>query len=297
MRAGWAQRLAAILEEADWLDRIGAPLNDAVLGILRPGRVRDWLSGTGMGHPAHPSLVAVPIGCWVSGLLADASGEDRMARRLIGLGVIAAVPAAATGMSDWADTDGAERRVGVVHLASNLLAAGLFGWSWYLRRDGRSSAATALSVVAMAGVGAGGWLGGHLAYSLGVGVDTNAFEAGPTDWQPVDEGPESQDGVLAAGQAGGIGLVIARPGAGQVAVLADRCSHRGGPLHEGDIVGDCIRCPWHDSQFEISSGRVVHGPATVTQPVYETRLVSARLEVRRPEARALRNNSVKPSPT
>ena len=45
----------------------------------------------------------------------------------------------------------------------------------------------------------GGFLGGHLAYSLGVGVDTNAFETGPDDWTAVRGGVPTHSLVAPAG--------------------------------------------------------------------------------------------------
>ena len=82
---------------------------------------------------------------------------------------------------------------------------------------------------------AAGWLGGHLAYALGVGVDTNAFVAAPPT------GPERTSEPVPARDRHGS---RSKPGRRQTrpdpaddrspaAVLANRCSHRGGPLADG----------------------------------------------------------------
>lgn len=39
------------------------------------------------------------------------------------------------------------------------------------------------------------------------------------------------------------------------------CSHKGGPLEEGDISGKIVTCPWHGAKFDIQSGKVVGLPA------------------------------------
>jgi nitrite reductase/ring-hydroxylating ferredoxin subunit len=62
-------------------------------------------------------------------------------------------------------------------------------------------------------------------------------------------------------------------------VLADRCAHLGGPLHQGRLVIEndetCVICPWHSSTFRVSDGSVVHGPATARQPSFEARVSDA----------------------
>ena len=63
--------------------------------------------------------------------------------------------------------------------------------------------------------------------------------------------------------------------------IGDRCSHRGGPLHEGTIDDGCVTCPWHDSQFRTTDGAVVRGPATSPQPCYEVREGPDGLSARR----------------
>lgn len=42
-----------------------------------------------------------------------------------------------------------------------------------------------------------------------------------------------------------------------------------------------VTCPWHGSQFDVCSGDVIAGPAAFPQPVYESRVVGGRIELRR----------------
>src|SRR6201999_1455255 len=94
-------------------------IDSAVRAVL-PRRLRDLAAGTPLGHPIHPALVAIPAGAWTAASYLDlVGGEAKAAQRLIGLGNVAAVPAAIAGVTDWLDTAGAERRVGLVHAALN----------------------------------------------------------------------------------------------------------------------------------------------------------------------------------
>src|SRR5579875_2183847 len=281
-----AQRVegAAFLDgPADLLARAWAPL---------ARRSRSLLSGSWLGHPLHPALVAGPLGFFSAATAMDALGQPEAARKLVGAGLLASGPTALTGLSDWLDTSGAERRVGLAHLALNSLAVGLYAASYRRRRAGRQPSGMALAGAGAAVMGASAWLGGHLAYGLGVGVDTNAFSAGAVDWTEV-EGRPAEDGSPMPTSVGSTALVASRQG-DRVCVLADRCSHRGGPLSEGTVRGGTITCPWHGSRFDLATGKVVSGPAVVAQPVYEAEEVAGRLRVRRNEQRTLRTNPARP---
>lgn len=280
-------QLADRLENASALD---AP-SDAIAGVLRrvitPGPVEDALSGTPIAHPAHPALVAVPIGAWTAALVLDATGADGSAtRRLVGVGVLSAVPTALTGASDWLTTTGAERRVGLVHALSNAAALGLQIASWRARGRGSRPRGVALSAASAVILGASGWLGGHLAYALGVGVDTTAFQQLPQDW--TDAGAVSDLVGPHVADVGGVPILIFRSGE-RIVAMADRCTHRGGPLHEGTVADGCVTCPWHGSMFA-DDGTVRRGPASRPQPALDTRIVDGRVQVRRSEPRALRQN-------
>lgn len=277
------------LERASWLDRAGEVVSSQVRKLVPPGPVEDLLSGTPLGHPVHPLLVTVPIGAWTSATALDLCGGDRgTTRALVGLGIVAAVPTAAAGASDWLSTAQAERRVGLVHAAANGAALCLQIASWRARRKGRAKG-TALSLAALALTSAAGWLGGHLSYAQGVGVDTTVFQRFPTDWTDLCGADEISE-KPARHDVAGVPVVVYRFG-GDVVALADRCTHRGGPLHEGSLENGCITCPWHGSEFD-SHGQVVSGPATRPQPALEVRTVDGRVQVRRDEERSLRQNPV-----
>ncbi len=284
--------LVGRVEEASFLDGIAGRLGDWVRSAVKPAPVTDALSGTWLGHPLHPLLVAIPIGSWVGASVLDVTGGDGAApaaRRLVGLGLLAALPTAASGASDWSSTQGAERRVGLVHATANVSAVLCYGLSWMARRRGTTPRAARLALAGAGCMAVGGYLGGHLSYAEGVGVDTTAFRSGPDVWEPAALIDEVPDGELSTGSAGGVSLVLARDG-DRVDVLDNRCTHRGGPLSEGEREDGCVVCPWHRSTFRLDDGAVVRGPATRPQPAYETRTAEGRVEVRRSESRSLRTS-------
>ena len=73
-------------------------------------------------------------------------------------------------------------------------------------------------------------------------------------------------------------------GAERIFALQNRCTHQGGPLHRGPvnarIARPTVTCPVHGSMFWLTDGRVVRGPASSPQPVYDVRVVDGMVEVR-----------------
>jgi nitrite reductase/ring-hydroxylating ferredoxin subunit len=277
-------RLAAATGELEALDAPAKRLAKVVRSALPGGPVKDVLSGTFLGHPLHPLLTDLPIGSWTSALMLDwVGGPDSRtgARRLIAAGILAAIPTAAAGSSDWADTEVSSptvRRTGIVHAAANVTALGFFTASYLARRRGRGGRALALT--GAGALAAGGHLGGHLSFAEGVGVNQTAFEDGPGDWTPTLTEHELAAGRPVCARAGDVNVLIVRDGDG-IHALDDRCTHRGGPLHEGEVADGCVTCPWHGSRFRLTDGSVERGPASSPQPLYETRVSDGRVEVRR----------------
>jgi len=280
-----AHRLAQRVEGLTALDGPAEAVAGAVRGKLKPGPVKDALSGSWLGHALHPLLTDIPIGAWTSATLLDVLGRDDdhpAAARLVAVGIASAVPTAVSGMSDWSDTtlsDPAAGRVGAVHAVANTMALALYTASWCARRSGDHGRGVRLGLAGAAAMGAGGFLGGHLSYVRGVGVDQTAFEPPTEEWADVAADADLIESELHAGSADGVDVVVTRVG-GQVFALADRCTHRGGPLHEGRLLDDCVECPWHGSRFRLQDGSLERGPAAYPQPAYETRLRDGRIEVR-----------------
>ncbi len=276
--------VAEKIEKADWLDAIADRLSGVLATVLPHGPVKDAASGTPIGHPLHPLLVTVPIGSWVATSYLDllgGRGSRGAAQRLVALGVVTAAPTALTGASDWLDTVGSERRLGLAHAAANYTAIGLYAGSWLARRRGRHARGVTLALAGSSVLGVGGWLGGHLSYARGVGVDTTAFQQLPTDWTDVAADADITSTPTAV-DLDGVAVLVVRDG-GEVRAIADRCTHRGAPLHEGEVSDGCIVCPWHGSTFRLDDGAIERGPATRPQPALAVRVADGRVAVRSAE--------------
>jgi nitrite reductase/ring-hydroxylating ferredoxin subunit/uncharacterized membrane protein len=280
-----ASELADRIAEVEQLDAVAEPLAKIVRDLLPGGSVKDALSGTWLGHALHPLLQLAPLGTWTSAVILDLiGGKDARssADLLIGTGLLATVPTVVTGWSDYADTTVASdsvRRIGILHAAANVTGATLFAGSLMARGRGARGRGKLLAMAGMGAVSAGGWLGGHLSYAEGVGVDNTVFDALPSDWTPVIEEAQLSEGEPRQVEVGGVALLLVRDG-GTVRALADRCSHRGGPLSDGEISDGCVTCPWHGSRFRLADGSVERGPAAYPQPALDVRVSSGTVEVR-----------------
>ncbi|MCY1159036.1 MAG: Rieske (2Fe-2S) protein [Citricoccus sp.] len=264
------------------LDRVGRPAAAAVGRVVSPRPVRNLLSGTALGHPAHPMLTDLPIGAWSMATLLDLVGgraAEPAADLLVAAGMASAVPTAATGLNDWSDTQGAARRVGQVHAASVNIGLALYTASFVSRRRGSRTAGTVLGLAGLGAVMVGGFLGGHLSYALGVNVNRTAWRKGPRDWTEVLDAAELMPGGHRVVQAGPVSVLLVRNADG-IAALDSVCSHMGGPLEEGTLADGCVTCPWHGSTFRLRDGGIVRGPASVPQPAYEARVQDGRIQVR-----------------
>lgn len=162
------------VENTTALDPAISQVRAVVARVIRPGAIRDLLQGAPLGHPAHPIAVLIPAGAWISaGVLDFVPGQAKAAQTLVGVGVLAAAPAAASGAADWSALTQKQQRVGLVHWAVNLSAVLLYSASYVQRRRGRQFSGKALGLLGLTVVSAGGYLGGHLAYRQGANVLPN----------------------------------------------------------------------------------------------------------------------------
>lgn len=249
------------------------------------GGIKDVVSGTWMGHALHPLMTDVPIGTWTSATLLDLFGgraSRPAAQKLIGVGLAAAAPTAWTGWSDWADSEPGDdqvRRIGMVHAIANGTAAALYGASLVARRRGAHTTGVLLGLAGAGAMGAGGWLGGDLAFARGVGVNETLFAGAPEDWTPALDASMLVENRPTQAIVGDLDVVIVKRN-GSIHALADRCAHRGGMLHEGELDGDCITCPLHGTRFRLDDGAIERGPSAYPQPVFEARINDGRVEIR-----------------
>jgi nitrite reductase/ring-hydroxylating ferredoxin subunit/uncharacterized membrane protein len=281
--ADLAEGIIGQIEQSQALDAFAQSVASLVSRVLQPGRLKDLLSGTWMGHPVHPMLTDVPVGAWTSALLLDLLGGPAAAKgadTLIGIGVLAALPTAITGLSELADLGTEqERAIAGAHAIGNTAALALYAASYVARKAGSRTIGIALSTAGAGVMMASAFLGGHLSFRKGIGVDHTAFEYPVQDWTPVLADDELGEGEVKLVHAAGNDVMIHRSN-GTLCALADHCMHAGGPLHEGSIEGGRVTCPWHASTFNLADGSLVRGPATAPQPSYEARVQDGKIEVR-----------------
>jgi uncharacterized membrane protein len=144
------------------------------------------------GHPFHPVLVTVPIGAWVAALVFDVVSLSPDAGTafvegaywLVGIGLVGALVAALFGVMDLLTIPRGTKAwtTGLTHMALNLAVVVLQVVNFLVRRgqlDAESvgTVPLVLSVVALALLGASGWLGGKLSYTYGVRVADESTQA------------------------------------------------------------------------------------------------------------------------
>lgn len=286
-----ARTLVSWVTPLTWLDTIAEPVQraaNALFGANRATqRAKDLLNGTPIRHRIHPALIAVPIGAWTTGLLLDlleARSERprewaRSADAAIALGLASALPTAASGLADWADTYDDQRRVGIAHALSNSIALTLYATSLGLRLTGRRGAARVCGVLGFGAVTVGGMLGGELVYTFGVNVPHTIYPKPPTDFVAVLASADLSQGKPVVAEAGRVPVLLVRDG-DTIHAVQNWCTHAGGPLNEGEVTGDEVQCPWHGSRFCLSDGRPLQGPASMPLRTFDVHEAGGQIFVR-----------------
>ena len=87
------------------------------------------------------------------------------------------------------------------------------------------------------------------------------------------------DGAMLVGHAGGEAVLLARRG-DEVFAVGAACSHYSGPLAEGLLAGDTVRCPWHHACFSLRTGAALRAPALNPIPCWRVEQRQGTLYVR-----------------
>lgn len=206
-------------------------------------------------------------------------------------GIISAVAAAVPGLLDYLyviPPQSSAKKRGAKHGLINTAVVILFSVSWILRPETTTSfLIVAIDTGGFVLLTVAGWLGGTLVYRNQIGVDHRYAYAGKWKEEYFQESGSpiavADDGELKTNQMkllhiGKKRIVLARTENG-FAAFDDRCSHRGGGLSDGSITCGVVQCPWHGSQFDVSSGEVKAGPAKERIKVYAVRVENGKVFV------------------
>jgi uncharacterized membrane protein/nitrite reductase/ring-hydroxylating ferredoxin subunit len=246
------------------------------------------------GHPIHPALIPFPFAFLYGAFFFDLAG--RLAERpswwttggYLGLiGILAALVAAIPGFVDYFTTvppNSSGKKRATRHMLVNLAAVVVFAAAWAIRGSAEvlpTQTILGLEAVGVALLTAGGWMGGVLVNRNQIGVDHRYARAGK--WKDESIQREAGQHVVVARadeleidqmkliRVDGRRIVLGRTERGYVA-FDDGCTHRGGSLAGGVMIGGVVQCPWHGSQFDCRSGGVKAGPADTpigTYPIIE----------------------------
>lgn len=255
-------------------------------------------------HPIHPMLVAFPIGLWVASFAFDIFGRALQDPTIWGAGfycaiggcvgaVLAAIPGVIDLFSVVPPKSSAKTR-GLIHGVVNTLVLVLFMAELFYRGGADTRPDKIALIVSLVGVsllGYSGWLGGTLAYRNQIGVDHRYAGAG--HWQertlkswndPVCNASELADGQMLLANIAGERIVIGKCAQGVVA-FGDRCTHKGGSLADGTLIGCAVQCPWHGSQFNVNTGHVITGPAKREIKTYGIEIKAGEVFVENPRVK------------
>ena len=280
------------IEKQEWLgpvEKAGSELVQSAYKSAGPAgqTVKNALHGVWLGHPLHPAITDLPVGSWATAAVLDVlemSGGKKYqagADAAVMLGLVSAIPAALSGMTDWSATYGKTQRVGAMHGILNVGAAALYASSYAARKAERRGLGRWLGFIGFGLVFASAWLGGELSYSQRVGVNhaPDPDEELPQDYTPAIAEADLTEDKPTKVRVNGTDVMLVKRG-GTIYALAEKCSHAGGPLAEGKLEGDTIVCPWHGSRFCLKDGHVEDGPATYNQPVLEVKTQNGQVLVK-----------------
>jgi nitrite reductase/ring-hydroxylating ferredoxin subunit len=285
-----ARLLARIVAAQDaWAKPLGDFNHRWLSALFRPIRpIKDLLHGRWLGHPLHSAATDVPVGSLLVSVALDLLGQPVGADIALLATVLFMVAAAVTGAADYVDTDGLARVRATLHSSLMVVALVVVVISLVIRAGSPvdRTIPIVLSIIGLAIITAGAFVGGDVVYLLGNMVSRHAFRGPGTKWIALDLGgltdlAELPEATPTKARAGINDLVLVRQGP-TVHALHAVCAHAGGPLPEGRVVEGCLECPWHGSRFRLNDGLVKRGPAVYDQPAYEIRAADGGgFEVRR----------------
>jgi 3-phenylpropionate/trans-cinnamate dioxygenase ferredoxin subunit len=99
------------------------------------------------------------------------------------------------------------------------------------------------------------------------------------DWRTVAREGDVEPGFATVVRVGEKRLALCNV-EGRYYCIDDVCTHDGGPLGEGELIGDQIECPRHGALFDVKTGRAVTLPAVVPVETYPVRVEGGEVQVK-----------------
>jgi nitrite reductase/ring-hydroxylating ferredoxin subunit/uncharacterized membrane protein len=280
----------ALLKNAKWLDGFASFFSAVVGGLYKiPGTrlLKSALHGTWpLRHPLHPSVTDLTIGGYTAMFAMDVlylvtkePGLLRAADFLLVGAFITSLVSILSGLTDWNETYGEERRTGMLHGLLMVVATVLFVTSLVIRLNGGLDARTTAILISTLGwlvMIVSSYFGGEMVFGYGTEVNRQAWTEAPAKWERLEvaaSGLDDRKPSVAKTKKGFDVFVVKLDG--KIYAMGNTCTHAGGPLNEGKWVGadKCeIECPWHASRFCVKDGEAKGGPATFGEPRFETRV-------------------------
>jgi uncharacterized membrane protein/nitrite reductase/ring-hydroxylating ferredoxin subunit len=279
--------------------------------------LKDFLEGKPLRHPIHPMLVHFPIGLFILSLLLDLASlafpsvphlvRDSFYAMLAG--VVFSLIAAVTGFVDYTDirNDHPGKRTATAHMTLNLIVVALYGINLGLRSstiaDPKISVVPLIiSLVAFTFLSVSGYLGGKLVYDEGIAVGRHKRRTptpestihlsmatgdrqGDLVFVPIPEAQQLENRETLRVEIDDQVMTIAKID-NQLFAFQEFCTHRFGPLSEGCFDGFNVQCPWHNSRFDVRTGKVTQGPAKVALKTFRVETRNGRIWVGLPSARS-----------
>jgi uncharacterized membrane protein/nitrite reductase/ring-hydroxylating ferredoxin subunit len=272
--------------------------------------LKDLLEGKPLRHPIHPMLVHFPIGFLLLSFLLDlvslafpeVPNLVRGSFYAMLLGIITALLAAVPGFVDYSDIrrDHPGKVTATRHMVLNLMVVAIYGINLWIRSSALSDPKISLPALLLSIIGVGllsvsGYLGGRLIYDEGIAVgrhkrhtlipqDTlhlssaHAASDGEANFAPVPDAEHLRNGETLRVEIDKQVMTIARID-NQLYAFQEFCTHRFGPLSEGSFHGFNVQCPWHNSCFDIRTGKVTNGPAKVDLKIFKIEMRDGKVGV------------------
>lgn len=276
--------------------------------------MKELFQGKPFRHPVHTWLVHFPIGLFMLSFALDlytwfrdfSSTVVEAAYYSMAVGVVMALVAAVFGLVDYLDIrrDHPGKATATWHMLINIVVILLYLVNTYARAEHVDEMKTPLPLFLMSLAGVSlislsGYLGGRMVYDEGISVGRHRRTiATPSRTIHVNTTEKSN----ARGKEGKIAYYFVAPAerlekkqilrvaiGGYVAMIAklgeeiyavqDFCTHRSGPLSEGQVCEGQVQCPWHNSRFDLKTGKVTQGPAKVELKTFPVRVKENEIQL------------------